>query len=159
MPVVLDHRDPVVAERIHSVMQAGYAVEAALIGVADFPPLRRTAMDIVSSPNRFAGSHHAGILAGIVEFSVDAAPTFDIASLAVHPDFARRGIGSGLVRWVLVLAGNRPVTVSTALSNVPAIALYERLGFSADRRFTTPDGIVCVALCRPPADAAMPPAS
>jgi len=148
MPTLIDHRDPDTAERIHSVLQAGYAVEAALIGVAEFPPLRRTAMDIRYSPNRFAGSRHAGVLAGVIEFRVGRAPAIDIASLAVHPDFARRGIGSQLVQWVLDRASSRAVTVSTAEANLPAIALYERLGFVRERRFTTREGIVCTALRR-----------
>jgi len=60
----LDHRLPGIAAEIHRVMLAGYRVEAALLGVADFVPARRAAADI--------------------------------ASLVVHPEHFRKGLGTAL---------------------------------------------------------------
>lgn len=158
MPTLLQHRDPAEAERIRRVLHAGYASEAALIGVRDFPPLRRTAAGIAASPNRFAGSFGSGLLAGVIEFGgTDGAgavrPAIDIASLAVHPRFTRRGLGSELVRWVLGLSAGWAVTVATARCNLPAIALYEKLGFVIERSFVAAEGIECVAMRRPPGEA------
>ncbi len=158
MPTLLHHRDPAEAERIRRVLHAGYAAEAVLIGVRDFPPLRRAAADIAASPNRFAGSFGSGLLAGVIEFG-DAdgnravRPATDIASLAVRPRFARQGLGLELVRWVLGLSAGRAVTVATARSNLPAIALYEKLGFVIERSFIASEGIECVALRRSPGQA------
>jgi ribosomal protein S18 acetylase RimI-like enzyme len=157
MPSLLDHRDPAEAERILSVLRPGYAAEAALIGVEDFPPLRRTVTDIAASRNEFAGSCSGAVLAAVIEFGegqVDGDAALDIASLAVHPQFARRGFGSVLVAWVLERCAGRAATVSTARSNFPAIALYGKLGFVFERSFVAPEGIECVALRRPPSRSA-----
>jgi len=151
MPMLLDHRDRAEAERILAVLHAGYAAEAALIGAPDFPPLRRTAAAVAASGNRFAGSFSGTALAGVIEFGDgDEEAAVDISSLAVHPRFARRGIGCELVRWVLERSAGRAVTVSTARANVPAIALYGKLGFAVERSFVTPEGIECSALRRSP---------
>ncbi len=157
MPSLLDHRDPAEAERILSVLRPGYAAEAALIGVEDFPPLRRTVAEIAASRNEFAGFHRGAVLAAVIEFGegqVDGDAALDIASLAVHPQFARRGFGSALVAWVLERCAGRAATVSTARSNFPAIALYGKLGFVFERGFVAPEGIECVALRRPPSRSA-----
>ena len=58
--------------------------------------------------------------------------TADMMNVAVHPDYRRQGIGEKLV---LVLAqalkekGIRGLMLEVRESNVPAIALYEKLGF------------------------------
>ena len=152
MLVLLDHRGPAEAEHIRCVLHAGYREEAALIGVEDFPPLRRSAADIAASPGRFVGCYSGEVLAGVVEYaSEDRADgqVVDIASLAVDPGYARQGIGSRLVRFVVETSPGRAITVSTALSNLPAIALYRGLGFRIQRHFTAPGGIECVSLLRP----------
>lgn len=57
----------------------------------------------------------------------------DMMNVAVHPEHRRRGIAEGLV---LALAaalrekGSIYLTLEVRDSNVPAIALYEKLGFS-----------------------------
>ena len=57
----------------------------------------------------------------------------DMMNVAVHPDFRRRGIGEALVKAVeteLRARGSRCLTLEVRTSNAPAIALYEKLGFS-----------------------------
>ena len=56
----------------------------------------------------------------------------DVMNVAVHPDFRRRRIAEALVNCLteeLKRIGSRCLTLEVRASNVPAIALYEKLGF------------------------------
>jgi len=55
-----------------------------------------------------------------------------IMNLAVHKDFRRQGIGEALIRIALKEArekGGERATLEVRESNIPAIRLYEKLGF------------------------------
>ena len=57
----------------------------------------------------------------------------DMMNVAVHPDFRRRGIAEALVDGLteeLKKVESRCLTLEVRASNVPAIALYEKLDFS-----------------------------
>ena len=57
----------------------------------------------------------------------------DVMNVAVHPDFRRRGIAETLVNALvneLKAIESRCLTLEVRASNVPAISLYEKLGFS-----------------------------
>ena len=57
----------------------------------------------------------------------------DVMNVAVHPDFRRRGIAEALVNALvaeLKAIGSHCLTLEVRASNVPAIALYEKMGFS-----------------------------
>ena len=62
----------------------------------------------------------------------------DVMNVAVHPDFRRRGIAETLVNALvdeLKAIESRCLTLEVRASNVPAISLYEKLGFAeAGRR-------------------------
>ena len=56
----------------------------------------------------------------------------DVMNVAVHPDFRRRGIAEALVKSLteeLKKIESRCLALEVRASNVPAIALYEKLGF------------------------------
>ena len=57
----------------------------------------------------------------------------DVMNVAVHPDFRRRGIAETLVNALveeLRAIESRCLTLEVRASNVPAISLYEKLGFA-----------------------------
>ena len=73
-----------------------------------------------------------------------------IARLFVAPGALRRGVGTALVRRALDEAGGRRVRVGTAAANVPALALYRRLGFRRHREREPATGLAYVELVRDP---------
>lgn len=57
----------------------------------------------------------------------------DMMNVAVHPDFRRRGVAEELITELirgLGEKGNHCLSLEVRVSNAPAIALYEKLGFS-----------------------------
>ena len=69
-----------------------------------------------------------------------------VNTIAVDPRYRRRGLGAQLMRRVMELAarrGARRATLEVRASNVPALRLYEELGFvrTATRRnyYTSPE--------------------
>ena len=57
----------------------------------------------------------------------------DMMNVAVHPDFRRRGLAEALINALveaLKTMESRCLTLEVRSSNVPAISLYEKLGFS-----------------------------
>ena len=57
----------------------------------------------------------------------------DMMNVAVHPDFRRRGIAEALISTLidnLKQMESHCLTLEVRASNAPAIALYEKLGFS-----------------------------
>jgi len=132
---VLDLRGPGVAESIHRVHVAAYAVEQELIGAENFPPLRITPDDIRQEPETFLGYHEGDALLGVVSFQ-DEPGRLLIGRLVVDPGHHGRGIGQALLLAVERRApGGAVVEVSTAEKNPPAVALYTKNGYAAvDRR-------------------------
>lgn len=142
---LLNHREPAIAQAIRQVLFEAYTVEAALLGVEDFPPLRRTLSSVFKSDNDFAGVFRSDRLAGVIETppQPDGSAPLSISSLGVDPAFARQGIGT----MMLVHAfsrGHPRVLVSTGALNHPAIKMYEKLGFELIDQHTNRHGIPVV---------------
>lgn len=144
----LDHRDAEEARRIQRLTTAAYRVEGDLLGVADFPPARRTVDSIRTADTRFVALRERDSLLAIAELEETADETLHIAGLTVHPSLFRRGLGGELLRAILERAGARRVTVSTGEENLPAIRLYERHGFRVAEHWTAPGKIAMVTLAR-----------
>ena len=76
-------------------------------------------------------------------------PEFGTAPLRliVSPAHMGKGIGSWLVRKVEAYCMPcLKITVSTAWRNTPAVRLYEKCGYSIERRWFLPDGLELVGL-------------
>ena len=141
----LDHRALETAEKMYAVFQRSYRKEADLIGIEDFPPLRRTAEDLMASGSQFFGVQQDSELAAVVEVT-DHDAELDICSLVVDPAFFRRGYASRLLRFVLDTLIWQTAVVETAAVNDPAIALYRKVGFVEEKRWTPGHGIPKVLL-------------
>jgi ribosomal protein S18 acetylase RimI-like enzyme len=144
--LTLDHADADGSERICRLLWESYAVEAKLIGVEDFAPLRRDSAQIRAAESTFYGCLREGQLVAVAEVEGLEDETANIAGFVVHPGVFRRGVGTRLLRHVLATVKATRFTVSTAAVNAPAIALYEKHGFRVRDRWTTPDGIRMVTL-------------
>ncbi len=144
----LDNRSAAIAAQIHGVFQRSYRREADLIGVDDFPPLRRTVRQIQSSDSRFLGLRDDTELAAVVEYSIDGTH-LSIDNLAVDPRYFRRGFGTRILRALFDRTDFRTAGVETAAENAPAIGLYEKIGCRITRRWQTAEGIEKVELSCP----------
>ncbi len=145
----LNHAQAEVAEEIFHVMQAAYRVEAELLGVSDFAPLRRTAERVAQSTSAFLGVRIDGRLVAVAELETESSGDTCVAALVTHPGCFRRGYALELMR-AIIRSVPGALTVSTGVRNAPAIALYERLGFGAPQRWRTDCGIEMVTLKRAP---------
>lgn len=125
----LDLSDGAEASDILAVQRAAYRIEANLIGSDAIPPLRETLAQLQATQEHFVGAFFAHHLAGILSYQQDDT-TLDICRLAVHPTYARRGIGTALLLDTLRREPHTSrVVVSTGALNTPARALYQREGF------------------------------
>lgn len=136
----LNHKTQQQVEEIYTVFQLSYKIEAKLLEVEEFPPLRRTREQFISSTTEFYGYFINHQLAGIVELEIKA-DYIDINSLVVHSAFFRKGVGGQLVKFVLEMGQDKIITVETALENKPAIRLYEKFGFKETKRWIPAHGI------------------
>lgn len=141
----LQHAQVEVAEEIFQVMQAAYRVEAELLGVSDFAPLRRTVEHIARSTSAFLGATLDQTIVAVAEIEAEPDGGACIAALVTHPAYFRRGYALMVMREI-VQSAKGPLSVSTGILNAPAIRLYERLGFGAPRRWRTDCGIEMVTL-------------
>ncbi len=144
----LDHASPSVAAAIRAVMLEAYRVEAEILGVEDFVPLRRTAAQVASTDALFLGIAVNGTLAAVAEVEEPEPGHVHLGSLVVRPSHFRRGLATALLRHLLAAHAAGDVTVSTGVLNRPALLFYAALGFREHRRWSTNDGIPMVTLLR-----------
>ena len=96
--VVVDHSAEPVARAIHAVQRSAYAQEARVLGVQEFPPLRRTLEDVRTCAEEFLAVYVGSELVGSASVEPDhESAGVIIASLTVSPAFQRRGLASALV--------------------------------------------------------------
>lgn len=125
---------------IHTVFQLSYAIEAKLLNVNDFPPLRRPMESYLNSTNTFFGYFVNGELAGVIEVE-HTYKHVDINSLVVHPLFFRQGIGRKLLEFTFKEYQNTSFIVETGIQNHPAVELYKKVGFKEIKQWNTDFGV------------------
>lgn len=118
----LDNSNAEVAYQIFTIFQNAYTIEAQLIGTLNFPPLLRSAKDIIHSQTQFYGYSENKCLAAIIEISVEG-KYLKINSLTVEPSYFRKGIANALISYVLNMGNFSEAIVETAVVNLPAINL------------------------------------
>ena len=131
----LDHRDVGVAQEIHAVLALAYAQEAELLQLVNSAAVEQDAEVIRQSELSYSGARQHGSLLGWISLGPDDEPQqFSIAMLVVRPEQQRRGIALALLREAMQQADGSSLSVVCACANRPAMALYQRLGFSPYRR-------------------------
>ncbi len=136
----LQHKDIAISEKIRSVFQASYAVEAILLNAVDFPPLKRKLDAFIECDNLFWGFILNDELAGVIEIDKNSTGVH-IQSLVVNPNFFRQGIGRKLTEFILNSFDTKLFTVETGVKNEPATKLYKKLGFVEVNQWNTDHGI------------------
>ncbi len=116
-----------------TLQRAAYRVEAELIGYDRMPPLREEAAEVVARELTVLGVKNGPGLIGLLGYTrVD--DVVEIDRVAVDPTRFGRGIGRRLL--VSLHARERSARlfrVSTGAANLPAIALYESMGYTFTR--------------------------
>ncbi len=140
--------DPDALKSIVRLFRRSYRVEADILGLDDFPPLRRSVEDFQVCGHEFVGAFADDQLAAAVELSWTTPSCLSLDSLVVDPDFFRRGLARSLIQEVLAAKAWEKVVVETAVGNEPAINLYSSLGFRETNRFWVTKTIEKVAFER-----------
>ena len=73
----------------------------------------------------------------------------ELANLIVAPSWRRQGIGTAMIGWLMAAARANTIPrleISVSSDNHLALALYQRLGFSEDRRVRLPQNETAVVL-------------
>ena len=137
------------AEALWALQQQAYRVEADLIGCADFLPLRERVDDILGARENFLLAYDHKQLAGALSYTVKDFGCH-ICRLVVLPSYFRRGIARWMLHNLLLSSDPAlPCRVVTAQANLPAIALYQSLGFAPALYFASQDCVDLVQLLRP----------
>lgn len=130
-----------ISEKIRSVFQLSYKIEAKLLNAFDnFPPLNRPLEDYLDSNSEFFGYWKDEELAGVIEIC-HGDNYKHIRSLVVNPLYFRQKIASELIEFVLNRFDTNLFIVETGLGNKPASKLYEKYGFKEIKQWDTDHGV------------------
>ena len=149
MIVNLNNKLIPVAEKLFSIWQESYNIEAELLQVNNFPPLNRTVQDFVDSSTCFHAYEKGTIYTAVIEIR-DNDGILHIQSLVVQPSQFRKGLASKMVAFVLGENMGCDFTVETGCDNLPAINLYLKFGFVETKQYETDHGVrkICLLLNR-----------
>ncbi len=136
----LQNKEIETSNKIRSVFQLSYAVEAKLLNAIDFPPLKRSLESYLNSDNTFFGFFKTQELAGVIEIDQNH-NTIHIQSLVVNPKFFKQGIASKLIEFVFNRFDSELFTVETGVKNGPATKLYKKFDFKEVNQWNTDHGI------------------
>lgn len=124
----LDHKIIGISEKIRSIFQESYAVEAKLLRAKDFPPLNRSIDTFLNSETEFYGYFVKEEMVAVVELK-SSKDSIHIQSLVVAPNYFRQGIAQSIISYLFGSFDSVNYTVETGAKNEPAISLYKKNGF------------------------------
>ena len=136
----LNHKEIEVSKKIHVVFQQAYKIEAQLLNIIDFPPLKRPVENYINSDTIFFGYLKDHEIAGVIEIDYNSEYT-DINSLVIAPKYFRQGIAGKLIDFVFKTFDSTLFIVETGLKNKPANELYKKFGFKKIKEWYTNHGI------------------
>jgi [ribosomal protein S18]-alanine N-acetyltransferase len=126
---------PIVAARPRD-LDGIMAIENSSFIEIDRWPRKDWAESIADRVTRVEVLRAEGRVAAAINYyfeNADGVKRLYVASVGVHPDFRKRGFGEALMRRAIDAASAEPLTESVDLhvraGNVPAINLYNKLGF------------------------------
>jgi len=140
MLIDLDITDIAIAQRVLQLQRLAYQQEAELIAYPDLPALRESLQQLQQCGERFLGWQEGDILLGALAFDAHATEVH-ICRLVVSPTASRTGIAKRLLGQLYLRADGRPLRVSTATANAPAVVLYTSQGFVLERESRLADGL------------------
>ena len=137
--------NPRAASQILELQKLSYLVEADLIGSDAIPALHENLEQLQNCGETFYGFFEEQILCGATSYKLER-QTLDIHRVMVHPSHFRKGIAQQLLEFVLKLELNAErCIVQTGALNMPAIRLYQKLGFTElEQREVAPNLWICV---------------
>ncbi len=124
----LDHKRKEVAKELYNIWQRSYPIEGKLIGMKVFPPLQRTLDEFENANTDFIGIIIKKQLIAAIEYKM-INEILDIHSFVVDPDHLRKGYGKKLMEHILEYTTWNNAIIETAEKNIPAIGLYQKMGF------------------------------
>ncbi len=147
MPKIIEldilNRD--IQKQLLELQRVSYRREEELLGFP-IPRTEDTADDLLASGEVFIGMVQDGILLGFVSFAADET-AMDIHRVAVDPDYFRQGVASDLLHFLFdAFEGLQRCFVTTGASNMPAIRLYEKIGFQITESFEPIPGLIMVRM-------------
>ena len=145
----LQNKSVSVAEKLFSIWQESYSIEAELLKINNFPPLNRTVKDFVDSSTCFYAYQKETAFNAVIEIR-DNDGVLHIQSLVVQPSQFRTGLASKMIAFVLRENMECNFTVETGCDNLPAINLYLKFGFVETGQHETDHGVrkICLLLNR-----------
>jgi ribosomal protein S18 acetylase RimI-like enzyme len=136
----LENKDINITNKIQSVFQESYTIEAKLLNAIDFPPLKRSLESYLNSDNVFIGYLKNQELAGVIEIDQNNNASH-IQSLVVNPKFFRQGIARKLIEFIFSAFDSKLFTVETGVKNEPATKLYRKFDFKEVKQWDTNHGV------------------
>lgn len=88
--------------------------------------------ELESAHNHYVAARDGKMLigyGGISRLGRKAPYEYEIHTIGVDPEFQGRGVGRAMLDRLLAIAGTDTVYLEVRTDNVPAIALYESVGF------------------------------
>ncbi|MCC6496127.1 MAG: GNAT family N-acetyltransferase [Propionibacteriaceae bacterium] len=138
------------AGEVLTVQRAAFVVEAQLYGDPFLPPLVETVAQVVADLGRCRGlvAIAGDRLVGSVRVRVDGS-TLHIGRLAVAPDQQGRGLGALLLARAEEVAPATEALLFTGHRSDSNLRLYERAGYTEQRRVPFDDRVTLVHLRKP----------